>query len=283
MTIHLEHIRDPQPADYADIRQGLQAYNLSQQPQLADLKSGRRILTYHDGSTLIGGAIIVYEWGWLYVDTLWVDAAYRGLGIATQLMQAIESIALTHQLAGVYLMTSQFQAPDFYKKLGYQIWAELPDWPRAYTMTYFQKKSLTHFDPNPHIQLHDRNPELRQYLQEGLLKDSYPYTPFEYQSYVTKLWDDTQLIGGFYAFSFWDVLTLAILYIEPAYRQQSYGHQLLNQVQQLARQTGLARIILDTADFQAPDFYHQAGYQTYGLLEHRPPNNRSHFLTYILE
>jgi hypothetical protein len=40
-----------------------------------------------------------------------------------------------------YLDTFSFQAPDFYKKLGYEVFGELQDFPHGH-QRYFMKKRL---------------------------------------------------------------------------------------------------------------------------------------------
>jgi len=78
--------------------------------------------------------------GWMYVDTLWVSPAARGHGHGRDLMNRIESEAINHNCTASYLSTFSFQAPEFYKKLGYEVFGELNDFPGEHRRIFMRKK-----------------------------------------------------------------------------------------------------------------------------------------------
>src|SRR3954451_21488953 len=49
-------------------------------------------------------------WTWLFLDWLWVAAAYRGHGLGAQLLLRSEAIARDRGCSGSYLNTFSFQA-----------------------------------------------------------------------------------------------------------------------------------------------------------------------------
>ncbi|CZL28797.1 Predicted acetyltransferase [Legionella pneumophila] len=55
----------------------------------------------------------------IYVDDIWVDSAYRGKGYGRQLLSALESHFKGQGFNNINLVTSAFQAPEFYKKCGF--------------------------------------------------------------------------------------------------------------------------------------------------------------------
>ncbi len=59
-------------------------------------------------------------------------------------MQAAENEALARGCHGAYLDTFSFQAPDFYQKLGYEIYGKLDDFPKGHCR-YFLRKKLCNF------------------------------------------------------------------------------------------------------------------------------------------
>jgi GNAT superfamily N-acetyltransferase len=77
---------------------------------------------------------------WLYVNALWVEESLRGRGFGTQLMNRIEAEAIKHGCKNAFLNTMSFQAPEFYKKLGYTVFAELEDFPAEHSRIFFRKK-----------------------------------------------------------------------------------------------------------------------------------------------
>ena len=93
-----------------------------------------------DTGTLVGGVHGNYGGSWLYISTLWVSDQVRDQGYGSQLMQQIEEAAIKGGCANVYLDTFSYQAPDFYKKLGYILFGELEDFPVGYSRCFFRKR-----------------------------------------------------------------------------------------------------------------------------------------------
>ena len=83
------------------------------------------------------------EAGWLFVDNLWVAEALRGRGVGTTLMREAERVAVERGCHSAFLDTFSFQAPGFYQKLGYEIFATL-DYPPRHKR-HFLKRRLTEF------------------------------------------------------------------------------------------------------------------------------------------
>lgn len=57
----------------------------------------------------------------VYVDDLWVDKAYRGQGYGRTLLQALENHFKGKGFNNMNLVTSAFQAPEFYQKCGFEV------------------------------------------------------------------------------------------------------------------------------------------------------------------
>jgi GNAT superfamily N-acetyltransferase len=78
--------------------------------------------------------------GWLYVSLLWVSEAARGGGHGSRLLQSIEREAIKRGCADAYLDTFSFQAPEFYKRLGYVVFGELEDFPKGHSRIFLRKR-----------------------------------------------------------------------------------------------------------------------------------------------
>jgi len=93
-----------------------------------------------EDGTIVGGVHGNYgSFGWLYVDALWVSEELRGQGHGTRLIAMIEAEAARHGCTNVYLNTFTFEAPAFYEKLGYTIFAELEDFPPGHSRLFLRK------------------------------------------------------------------------------------------------------------------------------------------------
>jgi ribosomal protein S18 acetylase RimI-like enzyme len=57
----------------------------------------------------------------VYIDDLWVDEAFRQQGYATELIQALELQFKDSLFDYICLCTSEFQAPSFYEKCGFEL------------------------------------------------------------------------------------------------------------------------------------------------------------------
>ncbi|WAU86628.1 GNAT family N-acetyltransferase [Streptomyces sp. Qhu-G9] len=88
----------------------------------------------------VAGGLVGHTWAtWLHVAYLWVDERHRGSGLGSHLLSRAEDLA--HSSRGcraVRLETWDFQAPDFYRKQGYEVVCVVPDYPPGiteYTLT----------------------------------------------------------------------------------------------------------------------------------------------------
>ncbi len=78
--------------------------------------------------------------GWLYVAALWVSEGLRGGGYGRRLMERMEQEALERGCTDAYLDTFSFQAPGFYRKLGYVVFGELEDFPVGHSRIFLRKR-----------------------------------------------------------------------------------------------------------------------------------------------
>ncbi len=94
-----------------------------------------------DGDRLIGGAVGCIKYNWYYLDFLFVEKEYRKQKIGSQLLGLIEDYAKKNNLTGVRMETWDFQALDFYKSNGYEVFGEIEDCPPG-SIEYHLKKVL---------------------------------------------------------------------------------------------------------------------------------------------
>ena len=91
-------------------------------------------------------AIIGGLWGntgfqWLLTQLLVVPESLRGRGVGSELMRMAEAEAAGRGCHGAWLDTFEFQARGFYERIGYECFAQLPEYPSGFSR-YFMKKSL---------------------------------------------------------------------------------------------------------------------------------------------
>lgn len=98
------------------------------------------IILRDDGDAIIAG---LYGWTWggcCEVKTLWVHERWRGHGLGTRLMVAAEDEARARGAAQMVLSTHSFQAPEFYRRLGFERVGHIDGYPVGHQSIYLRKR-----------------------------------------------------------------------------------------------------------------------------------------------
>lgn len=273
------------------VRQHLESYNADQASQLAHLPNGTiGVFAYDARGVVVGGAYGEYDWGWVFVDTVWTSEAVRGQGIASACLLTLEAHVRRWNIQGSRLMTSSFQARPLYEKLGYEVFGVNRDRPPGHDLYHMMKAPLSMSLPTVPTGYRLKvqtdfisNDKDLQVIEKGLMRHAAQTAPIQMHWLGVGLHDeDGELRGGAYGNLFWGVLEVHFVALEDAWRGQGWGRRLMLKMEMLARQHGASAITLDTADFQARPFYEKLGYEVFGQLPNRPPGHTSYFMQKIL-
>jgi len=135
--IRLVRERDPKPADAQVLEEEIARFNIAAtgRPDWAPVA-----IFLRDRAGKIRGGLNGDIWaGWLHVRFLWLEADLRRHGFGSRLLREAETIAREHGCRAVHLETFSFQAPDFYRKHGYEMFGRLDDYPEGHAHYYFRK------------------------------------------------------------------------------------------------------------------------------------------------
>jgi GNAT superfamily N-acetyltransferase len=88
---------------------------------------------------LVGGLSGETQWQWLNVNMVWLDPAYRGKGWGTRLFKMTQAKALQRGCRHVVTRRYDFQAPDYFKKLGFQSYTRIKDYPKGHNFLFLTK------------------------------------------------------------------------------------------------------------------------------------------------
>jgi GNAT superfamily N-acetyltransferase len=97
----------------------------------------------NEAGDIVGGLSGATFFGWLSIELLWVDDAFRGKGYGSELLRQAEAFGQKRGCERAYLNTMSFQAPEFYVSQGYIEFAQLPNDGRGFRRHYFQKTLQT--------------------------------------------------------------------------------------------------------------------------------------------
>ena len=124
--------------EWAIIGGGVHAFNIEK----AGEDDGQTLcfVLQGDDQEIVGGIIAATHWDWLYIDLMWIKAEFRGQGYGSRLLAMAEEKGRELGAQNAYLDTFSFQALDFYKKYGYQIFGKLEDFPVGHQRYYMTKE-----------------------------------------------------------------------------------------------------------------------------------------------
>jgi GNAT superfamily N-acetyltransferase len=236
----------------------------------------------------VRGGLYGSLWGqWLHVGSLWIDRALRGRGFGIELMAAAEAYARSKGCVASFLQTGSFEAPPFYEKLGYRVYATLNDHPikghdRFHMSKRYSEANRLPLSPGAAITF---EPYASKEVQEtihrgvrthaiaaiGLPEEMWSAAHFFLQN------DDGEIVGGALGNIWGDWYFLDVLWVDRPLRGQDNGQRMLAAAEQHAIERGCTGAHLDTASFQARPFYEKLGYAVFGTLEGHPVGH-THYL-----
>ena len=129
----------PTEKEIKHIREALNQFNNESVGE--DGHAPLNIVEYDEMGNVIGGILGGTYWGWMYVDILWVHEKHRRKGIGSKLLCEAEKEAVSRGCHHVQLDTMSWQAPEFYKRFGYEVIGILPDIPNG-NQKYLLMKAL---------------------------------------------------------------------------------------------------------------------------------------------
>ncbi|MFE0014639.1 GNAT family N-acetyltransferase [Mesorhizobium sp. NPDC059054] len=125
--------------DIADmIGEGLDEYNIAKGGPYNHQELW--ILARDDDGSVLGGLKGNTGYSWMFVDWLWVSPENRKGGLGSQLLAKAEAIARERGCLGAYLETFSFQAPEFYKRHGFQEFGRIDDYPPGHATIWLKKQ-----------------------------------------------------------------------------------------------------------------------------------------------
>ena len=138
---NLNIVQQWKQSDSDFIRKKLIEYNMEQLPE--KLKTPYEDVSFilkNDLGEIIGGITANTFWHHMHIDFLWVDKSVRGKGYGHELLKRMETLALDKECRFIFLDTFSFQAPEFYKRNGYEVFGTLEDHPKGFNNYFLHKK-----------------------------------------------------------------------------------------------------------------------------------------------
>jgi GNAT superfamily N-acetyltransferase len=127
---------------------GLDGYNLAAAPLLGEVRP-LAAFARGAGGEVVGGAVGRTWGGCCELLQLWVHEGHRGSGVGSRLLADFEQHAATRGCSLYYLTTLSFQAPQFYRRHGYEALAQISGYPGGIVKYLMQKRTGSADHPEP--------------------------------------------------------------------------------------------------------------------------------------
>jgi len=115
----IQFTNHPEQNDIQILTEGLSSYAKQQRDHKPIEPFG--FFIRDNNNQILGGCNGNIGYGWMYVDQLWLHETLRRQGYGTKLMQAAEKLAKDKGCISAAVNTMDWEALDFYKKLGYEV------------------------------------------------------------------------------------------------------------------------------------------------------------------
>ncbi|MGI8855060.1 MAG: GNAT family N-acetyltransferase [Thermomicrobiales bacterium] len=129
---------DPARSDRDFLDERINEYNFA----ATNIHDGRMMyFAVRDEQDEMVAGLSGWTWGGCAeVELLWVREDRRGTGLGTQLLASAEGEARARGCTQIVLGTHSFQAPEFYKKHGYEVYGAVDDYPRGFSHIHLKKQ-----------------------------------------------------------------------------------------------------------------------------------------------
>lgn len=285
-------ISTPSEDEMKEFEKGFEEYNLEKTDGEYNSPEDwlSLVLKDHDG-TIVGGILTSTLFWAQYLEVLWVDERYRGLGYGRDLIQEAERRARRNGCVASQTYTFSWQGGDFYQAVGYKLIATYDGYVEGITELILSKRldetSLEHRQKRDSTRFpisEDHDEESQKIVRRGLgrnfddnvakLLKRFPHTPIKL---VIKN-DEGQVIGGLSGYSVLGTMTIDNLWVAERYRQQGYGKDLLVCAERTAKERNCIALQSACFTFQNLEFMKKYGFEPFGVSDVYPRGEKEYYL-----
>jgi ribosomal protein S18 acetylase RimI-like enzyme len=234
----------------------------------------------------VGGLLGFTHFNHFFVSAIFVDQEFRREGIGRELIRRAEALALEHGCDNIYLDTFDFQAPGFYKKLGFKVFGTLNDYPAGHQRVYLVRRLGTGSEAqrctaklNFTLQPQPTPEERKRILDPLVVYNEAQVGPENWREFALSVRSKAgEAVAGLLGFTQWNHFFVSAVFVDQRFRGKGIGRELLKRAEALAPEQGCDVIYLDSFDYQAPGFYERLGFKVFGKLEEYPPGHQRFYL-----
>ncbi|MFX0055072.1 MAG: GNAT family N-acetyltransferase [Promethearchaeota archaeon] len=286
---------DPTEEEVKRFKQGLESYNMEKtNGEYNSPQPWHNLVLKDEKGNVIGGISTSTLYWTQYLEVLWVDENYRGLGYGKDLVIESQRLAKDIGCISSHVYTFSWQAPEFYQAVGYDLLVTYDGYHSGIKehvlmtrLDSLDDKPASRVDPNRFAVESDPTEEELKTVRSGLtgnfnkhvqsVMKEHPHT--DYCSVAKN--DDGEVIGGISGYTTLGILNIAEFWVDEKHRGLGYGKALLMHAENLAKGRGCIAGQIACFSFQNLEFLKSQGYEILGFSDAYPNDVKEYYLTKI--
>lgn len=285
-------IDNPTEVEIAAVSEGYESYNMKQTND--EYNSPEEwlslVLKDHNG-TIVGGILTSTVYWTQYLEVLWVDERYRGLGYGRDLVLEAEKLARENGCMSSNTYTFSWQGSDFYQAVGYRILATYDGYVegiKEYILSKDLKETVVEQHPAKKpgrlMIVKDSSEEAKSTVRQGLGSNFEKHVSELLKEYPQKAValvvraEGGEVVGGLRGYTILRTLTIDELWVHEEHRNQGLGTRLLEAAEKIAGKRKCLAMQTYCHTFQNLDFMHNRGFAEYGHNNSYPKGEIEYYL-----
>ena len=291
MKSKLEIIDNPSKEDIQAIHEGFERINMSATNNQHNKPEDwfTLVLRDHEGN-IVGGIQISTVYYSQYLEILWVDKQYRGMGYGRDLLLEAERISKQNGCVSSHTYTFRWQGVNFYPKIGYKEIAVFDGYHEGLTEHIFMKQLngpvMAKADENPdrYKVSRDDSPEAKKVVGNSLGSDFEENAGELLKRYPQKRYAIVAkdsigtVIGGICGYTIMGTMFIEEFWVHEGSRNQGYGSELLERARKIAEEHECISFQTFCLSYNNLQFMKNRGFTPYGKTDGYPNGVMEYYL-----
>jgi len=264
MTI--QYVLDKELKCIKTVEKGLSQHN---KIYTAGMDSGLIRVYILDKGKIQAGLKAYYFWEWLEVEDFFYET--------DQVLEVLFNEINKHFKGGInatYYKTHHEDRIRAMKAIGFKTQGKLLDRPLGSTTEELVDYTMSHEKMNHDYRVVFVNQDKDPYQEDYHRFMTAYHESIDYDQTVEEVFylalDGEVVVGGVYGELSNNYLYVSVIWVDEAYRGRKIASKLLNHLEGQAVKSGYKKAFLETASFQAKEFYEKNGYQVTACLRDFP-------------
>ena len=250
----------------------LRAYNLKHTGQK---DSSNEYFYAINDEKLVGCVYTKYFWDWVKIGQLF----YKNTDVLKKLISEVSHFYSNKAVGMKYYTEVQSRVIDF-KTVGFEIGGIIESTPKT-TQYYYLKQTAFDIKSSAETEIIISSESIDQYdfvlaEQVARFNQENMIYPLEESHMMFVALDDDQFVGGVHGTITEDSMYIGWLVVKEEYKGQGIGTNLMQKIEERAKEQNVYSINLGTTGFQAEKFYEKLGYKVFLTKENDPRGYHSY-------